>query len=86
MRWPKGRETCPQVSSMTTLPQTSTCKGLGRRVLTSLYGHRYFRRMIAKFEEKMELFSNQIDELQSHLNVGGGASLTPQSNPTYMPN
>ena len=41
--------------------------------------------MIAKFEEKMELFSNQIDELQSHLNVGGGASLTPQSNPTYMP-
>ncbi|KAL5470710.1 hypothetical protein EMCRGX_G028715 [Ephydatia muelleri] len=39
----------------------------------------YFRRMIAKFEEKMELFSNQIDELQSHLNVGGGASLTPQN-------
>ena len=46
----------------------------------TLYGHRYFRRMIAQFEEKIGIFSSQIDELQSHLTVGGGSSLTPQSN------
>ena len=39
----------------------------------------YFRRMIAQFEEKIGLFSSQIDELQSHLTVGGGSSLTPQN-------
>ena len=46
-------------------------RGGGGRIKT-WRGHRYFRTMVVIFEEKVQLYSSQMDELQSHLTVGGG--------------